>query len=87
MISLISSLIIQTASEISFTQGFFESASALATVGLSLGITGGLPYISQIVLIILMYIGRVGLLTLTVGFLKPTDNTSIQYPSVKLLIG
>lgn len=87
IISLISSLIIQTASEISFTQGFFESASALATVGLSLGITGGLPYISQIVLIILMYIGRVGLLTLTVGFLKPTDNTSIQYPSVKLLIG
>lgn len=42
----------------------FESASAIATVGLTLGITPGLGQLSRGILIVLMYIGRVGWLTL-----------------------
>ena len=42
----------------------FETASAVATVGLTLGMTPGLGFVSRIILILLMYIGRVGGLTL-----------------------
>lgn len=41
----------------------FEVASALGTVGLSMGITGGLSLFSKCVIIALMFIGRVGVLT------------------------
>lgn len=86
-LSLLGSYVMYITSNVTFFESIFESVSALATVGLSLGITGSLSHISQLVLIILMYIGRVGLLTLTVGFFKAKDNASIKYPSVKLLIG
>lgn len=86
-LSLVGSFMVYITSNVSFLESLFESVSALATVGLSLGITGSLSHISEFVLIVFMYIGRVGLLTLTVGFFKRKDNASIKYPSVKLLIG
>lgn len=86
-LSLLGSYVLYITSNVTFFESIFESVSVLATVGLSLGITGSLSHISQLVLIILMYIGRVGLLTLTVGFFKAKDNASIKYPSVKILIG
>ncbi len=47
------------------------------------------PFIAtaKLVLVLFMYIGRVGLLTLTVGFLKTKENTAIKYPPVNLFIG
>lgn len=87
LLSLVGSFMVYITSNVSFLEGLFESVSALATVGLSLGVTSSLSHISQLVLVILMYIGRVGLLTLTLGFFKQNDNASIKYPSVKLLIG
>ena len=86
-LSIIGSFVIYLSSGVSFTDSLFESISALATVGLSLGITGSLSLLSKLVIIVFMYIGRVGLLTLTMGFLKTKDTGSIKYPSVKLLIG
>lgn len=47
----------------SFEQIFFEAASALGTVGLSTGITGDLTIIGKIIIIILMFIGRLGPIT------------------------
>jgi len=46
-----------------FVELFFEAASALGTVGLSLGITGSLTELGKLIIILLMYIGRVGPLT------------------------
>lgn len=86
-LSLIGSFVIYLSSGVSFVDSLFESISALATVGLSLGITGSLSFLSKLIIIIFMYIGRVGLLTLTMGFLKTKDTGSIKYPPVKLLIG
>lgn len=86
-LSIIGSFIIYLSSGVSYTDSIFESISALATVGLSLGITGSLSLLSKLIIIMFMYIGRVGLLTLTMGFLKTKDTGSIKYPSVKLLIG
>lgn len=87
LLSILGGFIISITSDTSLTNGIFESTSALATVGLSLGITGSLSLISKIIVVILMYIGRVGLLTLTLGFFGHNDSNTIKYPSAKLLIG
>ncbi len=56
----------------SFIDIFFEAASALGTVGLSMGITVALSVLGKLVIIILMYIGRVGPLTFGMAFyVKP----------------
>ncbi len=49
--------------EATFSQILFEVSSALGTVGLSMGITGGLTEIGKVFIVILMFIGRVGVLT------------------------
>ncbi|MFA5069322.1 MAG: potassium transporter TrkG, partial [Candidatus Omnitrophota bacterium] len=55
-----------------FIDIFFEAASALGTVGLSLGITGTLTALGKLVIILMMYIGRVGPLTFgTALYVKP----------------
>lgn len=87
ILSLAGAFIISISSNASFVQSLYESISALATVGLSLGITGSLNVLSQLVLILFMYIGRVGLLNLTVGFFKAKESNAIKYPSVHLVIG
>lgn len=55
-----------------FIEIIFEAASALGTVGLSLGITSSLSVLGKVVIILLMYIGRVGPLTFGIAlFVKP----------------
>lgn len=56
--------IISVADHVSLSRSLFESASAIGTVGLTLGLTPGLGMVSRTVLVILMYLGRVGPLTL-----------------------
>jgi Trk-type K+ transport system membrane component len=58
----------------------FEAFSAFSTVGLSLGITAGLSTISKIVLMITMFIGRVGTITLLVIFIRQSKNLYYRYP-------
>ena len=65
----------------------FEAVSAFSTTGLSCGITAELNSLSKIVLILLMYFGRVGLLTLSIGLLAPRKPSKISYPEGKIIIG
>jgi Trk-type K+ transport system membrane component len=58
----------------------FEVVSAFGTVGLSLGITALLGYKAKIVIMVIMFIGRVGMLTLFVAFIKKTKEKSYRYP-------
>ena len=58
------SIAIATIEKLPMLPCMFETASAIATVGLSTGITAGLSAASHVILIILMYFGRVGGLTL-----------------------
>ncbi len=58
----------------------FEVFSAFSTVGLSLGITTTLHPISKVVLIITMFIGRVGMLTLLIAFIKQSKQLYYRYP-------
>jgi trk system potassium uptake protein TrkH len=72
---------------IPFYQCLFETASAIGTVGLTLGITPQLGGLSQGVLIVLMFIGRVGGLTLIYAALKKETNTNSKLPLEKITVG
>lgn len=63
----------------------FESISAYTTCGLSLGTTATLSAAGKIVLMLTMFVGRVGTLTLLVAFIKDTKNKSYIYPTEKIL--
>lgn len=63
----------------------FESVSAYTTCGLSLGITPNLSATGKIILMLTMFVGRVGMLTLLVAFIKNTQNKSYIYPTEKIL--
>jgi len=81
-------IVVCTTSGVSFTDALYETASALATVGLTTGITPELGILSQFMIIIFMYFGRVGVLTISLGFLlgnKADDR--FQYADTNLLIG
>ena len=64
----------------------FESISALSTVGSSLNITHLLGTPAKIIIIMLMFIGRVGTLTLMLGFVKKKENLHYKYPSGTIII-
>lgn len=83
---LLGGIIINMTDGCDMLSSLFESASALATVGLSLGLTTKLGVISRTYLMILMYIGRVGGLTLLYGALTDTMNEK-KYPEEKVNIG
>jgi len=68
-------------------QLFFEQISAFATVGLSTGITSNLTEASKVVIIVSMYIGRVGTLTLALALSKKVISTSYNYPTSHVMVG
>ena len=65
----------------------FETASAIGTVGLTLGITPGLHLISKLILISLMFLGRIGGLTLIFATLSANKNTLSKLPLEKITVG
>ena len=73
--------------DLDFLKLLFEVVSAFATVGLSTGITHQLHPWSQLVIIITMYIGRVGILTLMSATLKESPPSRIHYPEESFLVG
>ena len=64
----------------------FECVSAFATVGSSLGITSQLQDSSKVLLVVLMFIGRVGLVTLAQGLLKQYKNQNYKLPQDNITI-
>jgi trk system potassium uptake protein TrkH len=72
-----------------FDNIMFESASAFATVGLSSGITPSLSMTSKIFMIITMFAGRVGPLTLALAFSRSYNRskTKYKYPEGKIMVG
>ena len=80
--------IVLSAYGVPFLDAMYEAASAVATVGLSAGVTPTLPALCQLLLILYMFFGRIGLLTLSLAFLsgdRPEDR--FTYAKTRLLIG
>jgi trk system potassium uptake protein TrkH len=72
----------------SFGDAMYETVSALATVGLSSGGSGNLGVPAQVLIIMYMYFGRVGVLTLSLGFLMgDRAEERFRYAETNLLIG
>lgn len=93
-IIVVSILLVFTSSmllTITENQGFldilFETVSAFGTVGLSLGITTKLSGFGKIIIILTMFAGRVGPLTLAMALSNIKRNTAIKYPEERILIG
>lgn len=86
---MIVTMILSISENGSFMQFIYESTSAFGTVGLTLGLTPTLTPIGKIAIMITMYAGRLGPLTLVLSFAykKKIANTSIKYPEDKIIVG
>ena len=84
---LLSGLVISKIENIPVLVGLFETASAIGTVGLTLGITPTLCLGSKIILIILMFFGRLGGLTLIYATLGVGKQQYYKYPMEKIIVG
>ena len=73
---------------VSFDNAVYETISALCTVGLTTGITPGLGLASCLILIVFMFFGRVGIMTISVGFMmaNPAEER-IEYAQARVMIG
>ena len=87
-LSLFGAIVICTTSPVSFLDGLFESVSAIATVGITAGATTSLSIPAQLLMIVFMYFGRVGILTISLGFLLgDRAEERFRYANTNLLIG
>ena len=84
----VGAIFISATSPVLFIDALFESVSALATVGLTAGATGNLSIAAQFLIIVYMYFGRVGMLTISLGFLSgDRAEERFRYAQTNLLIG
>lgn len=84
---LIGGLVISRVEGIPTMVSLFETASAIGTVGLSLGITPELNIVSHIILIALMFFGRVGGFTLIYATLSNAHPVSSRFPQERITVG
>lgn len=78
-------LLIFTDPDKSMKDLLFESLSAYTTCGLSLGVTPSLSMGGKLIIVVTMLVGRVGMLTLLVAFIKNTTRRNIIFPEEKIL--
>lgn len=88
VLCFVGAIVITTDSGTAFLDSLFETASALATVGLTADITPTLGVLSKLIIIAFMFFGRVGLLTISLGFLVGDRAAErFHYAETKLMIG
>lgn len=87
-LAVFGSIFICATSPVSFTDALYESVSALATVGLTASVTTKLSLAAQLLMIVFMYFGRVGVLTISLGFLMGSEaEERFRYAQTDVLIG
>lgn len=87
-LGLMGGMILSATNGLALSDCLYESISAICTVGLSTGITAGLNLGSKILLIVYMFFGRVGIMTISFAFMTkiPPDN-AVRHPEARVLIG
>lgn len=85
--SLTGGIIISYVENLPILTCLFETASAIGTVGLTLGLTPQLGLISRIILIVLMFLGRVGCLTLVYAAFSGKQGNISRLPKEKITVG
>jgi trk system potassium uptake protein len=84
---VIGTLLVMATNDISFSDALFECLAAFTTAGLSTGVTAGLNGFGQGVLILLMFLGRVGPLTLGVALVLRERDRLYTHPEERPLVG
>ena len=88
LLFLVGSMVISTAEGLPYLDCAFEVASAMGTVGLTTGLTPTLSPFSQSLLILLMYTGRVGVLSFSIALMtRSRRGAKIRYPEMNVMIG
>ncbi|MFH5923392.1 TrkH family potassium uptake protein [Roseomonas xinghualingensis] len=83
----IATLLLLSITDFSQQQILFEVISAFATVGLSTGITASLPPSGQFILVVLMFLGRVGTITVATGLALRSRQSPYRYPEERPIVG
>jgi trk system potassium uptake protein TrkH len=83
----VATLLLLSVSDFSEQDILFEAISAFATVGLSTGITPRLPPAGQCILVVLMFLGRVGTVTIATGLALRTKQSPYRYPEERPIVG
>ena len=86
-LSLTGGIIISSMEKLPILTCLFETASAIGTVGLTLGITPQLGMVSRMILILLMFMGRVGGLTLVFAALSNKQRNVSRLPKERITVG
>ena len=83
----VATFLLEALTHFTFDQVLFEVISAFSTVGLSTGITADIPAAGQVLLVLLMYIGRIGPLTLASGLALRERARRHQLPEERTIVG
>lgn len=87
VISILGSMALMSMSDADLDESLFEVISALGTVGLSTGLTPTLETPAQLVLALLMFIGRIGPITLATAIALRSRDVRYRYPEGRVLVG
>ena len=79
--------LVATADQIPLEQTLFEATSAFATVGLSTGITSSLPTSAHLILVVLMFVGRVGTIATATALALQSRPRFYRYPEERPIVG
>ncbi|MCO7221103.1 TrkH family potassium uptake protein [Klenkia sp. PcliD-1-E] len=83
----VGTFVVEALTDLGFDQVLFEVISAFATVGLSTGVTADLPRAAQLVLVVLMFVGRIGPLTLATGLALRQRARRRRLPEERIIVG
>jgi Trk-type K+ transport system membrane component len=82
----VSTILLSVVEDHAFLDLLFEELSAFATVGLSRGITAELSSWGKVIIVVSMFLGRVGILTFMVAFAQRVDTHKYQYPEENIMV-
>ncbi len=80
-------LALMSLTQLPLRDALFETISAFATVGLSTGVTPGLPPSGQMLIIVLMFVGRVGTITVATALALRSRQNPYRYPEERPIVG
>lgn len=83
----VGTVILLSVTPLPLSDALFETISAFSTVGLSTGITADLPPTAQLTLIVLMYVGRVGTITVATALALRDTRKPYRYPEENPIVG
>ncbi|MEG1997899.1 MAG: potassium transporter TrkG, partial [Clostridiales bacterium] len=87
MAIILAVLVLTAVDNIGLKEAIFEAASAIGTVGLTLGVTTSLSITGKIAIILLMFMGRVGSLSILLAVSSASNVVPSQMPLGKVVVG